>query len=1235
MVSIFRVIRENNVQVLNQLIGLATGEVSISHYNNNYLSKEDLLNLQQQLKTTGSKFVDFNRKSSNGRTALHVAATWNRVEIVQLLVDCPLVNVNLQDRENGWTALHRALFMGNVDIARILLGRQDIDLSIKDREGFRAFEVYDSTIPDAFPSKIMLKNNQKAIDESQIEVDEIEAHVSADKRYFSTGGTDVYTWGQNTNYVLGQPDSENRSRPERIHFQLDSQQNPAVTKRPAYVIESVAMAKYHMTILTSESSNNLLVCGFGRGGRLGLGKDADTQLVPTPVLWSEKIVSVAPGRDHTIALTESGVVISFGSNEFGQLGYEIESSKKKDEVPMQHKPKKIQAQNLKKQHIIGVAASRIHSVVYTDFDLFTFGLNQGQLGYHQSDSNESCQITPRKVSMSMEIQQVVANDNATVVLNKFHEVILLCNYSQQRLLFPSGTQVNRLAVNHIVKLIPSGTEYLGAITSLGDVFIWTCKSLAKSNKTTVSTPKRVWSSSKTYLSAIDASLGQYGEIIVCTVSGHVFLGQPDGNSYKFKEIPYIQRCISVCANSSGAFAAIRAEYLLQPTEVMPSTIKYDICHSLPYMWIKEELQKEIDGLTAQMTVTKPNISDEDNTKNFEQQEIRNEFENLVNIAVDNAWKRIETVSNKDEILDTVFVVQDRKIYCHSSILACRGLMFKHMIDTVDKNVGYIDISLTKRQDNRTEIHIGNCELTSLLLMVDYIYMDEYEHPMKVFFRPPALCGIVDVKKIQRDLVALAEIFRLPHLLSSAQSSFNHQPVPSFVSDLNNLIGHHQPNILLKTKDRDILCHEVILRHRCAFFYNLLSPQSFWVSHRRKQQKILEVDLQHMSSDVAETIIQFIYLDSEEYSLFDNIEKCTEEAMLYFLLDLLCEADALMIERLKSIVEKTLVRFIKLRTVSTIIEHANAYWANSLKNTCMVFIKANLPVFLSLSTDITDPSEVEDDEFSTSIYALSLGDGSNIGNFVETLVTLHPEKSSPVMKPQESFQKPKKTVHEPFEDSVQSATPYSWVANAENVIEPSLRNILEETHPMENSTLKTPKSTTPKKISQKERRKTSLQLQESSSSLPVKPVWGKVTSEPIISLTKVIEKDEEQNTKSSKGKIVYIPEEDLLNVPRETKHPNKEKKMIYNPIESIGSTFRLTPIRRSANTSNQTDSSSNIQSFKTIQNQQLEDYKLKNTKPKKNLTRIQKEEQAIAGLEQYYIQTLNIMSGEWCEVQRIV
>lgn len=76
---------------------------------------------------------------------------------------------------------------------------------------------------------------------------------------------------------------------------------------------------------------------------------------------------------------------------------------------MQLVPRKIQAQSLKKQSILGAAASTVHSVVYTSTEIFTFGYNHGQLGYFQPD-NESCQVTPRKVStMSADIIQVVAN----------------------------------------------------------------------------------------------------------------------------------------------------------------------------------------------------------------------------------------------------------------------------------------------------------------------------------------------------------------------------------------------------------------------------------------------------------------------------------------------------------------------------------------------------------------------------------------------------------------------------------------------------------------------------------------------------------------------------------------------------------------------------------------------------------------------------------------------------------
>lgn len=105
MVSIFKVIRDNDIHLLNYLIDSSAGDQHHNTYNN--IPKQDIQFIQQQLKNSGSKYYDLNRRSVNGRTALHCAVTWNRVEMAKALIDCPSVNVNLQDRENGWTALHR------------------------------------------------------------------------------------------------------------------------------------------------------------------------------------------------------------------------------------------------------------------------------------------------------------------------------------------------------------------------------------------------------------------------------------------------------------------------------------------------------------------------------------------------------------------------------------------------------------------------------------------------------------------------------------------------------------------------------------------------------------------------------------------------------------------------------------------------------------------------------------------------------------------------------------------------------------------------------------------------------------------------------------------------------------------------------------------------------------------------------------------------------------------------
>ena len=357
------------------------------------------------------------------------------------------------------------------------------------------------------------------------------------------------------------------------------------------------------------------------------------------------------------------------------------------------------------------------------------------------------------------------------------------------------------------------------------------------------------------------------------------------------------------------------------------------------------------------------------------------------------------------------------------------------------------IKLEKQSnDGRLIIHINNCQLAAILLLLDYIYTDEYHHPMNAFFQIPDLCFqdidsftdkksiLASANQIQRDLVALATIFQLPQLLSSAQQSFSHVPVPS--------ITDHLKSMLEKAKGTDVSIqtiegneahsdyHQIILRQRCSYFGNLLKPESVWIQKRLTEMntKRIQINLDHISKEVMDTIIQYIYLDLDKSNLFNNIKKAKEENMIQFLLEFLCEADFLLLNRLKSITEQVLVPFIKLRSATTIFEYADVCLANSLKKSCLQFITVNLPVFLgsnmldsiadTLLRDLenyvrqsqidemptvfrgqdhfdlkaTEDLEEEDAEFASSLYALSRGDGS-IATFNEILTTYYPEKQS--------------------------------------------------------------------------------------------------------------------------------------------------------------------------------------------------------------------------------------------------
>jgi hypothetical protein len=109
------------------------------------------------------------------------------------------------------------------------------------------------------------------------------------------------------------------------------------------------------------------------------------------------IVCVALGQDHTLALTKSGEVLSWGLNRFHQLGYVVEtiSTPGRLDEPIQSVPRKVYGA-LKKEQVRGVAACKIASACWTDKEVFTWGTNNGQLGYDKTA--QPIQILPRKVT---------------------------------------------------------------------------------------------------------------------------------------------------------------------------------------------------------------------------------------------------------------------------------------------------------------------------------------------------------------------------------------------------------------------------------------------------------------------------------------------------------------------------------------------------------------------------------------------------------------------------------------------------------------------------------------------------------------------------------------------------------------------------------------------------------------------------------------------------------------------
>ncbi|RFU35144.1 hypothetical protein B7463_g1218, partial [Scytalidium lignicola] len=1011
-----------------------------------------------KLQATNLGKAEINSRDRQGRTVLHCAASStseNATSFALALIEHPAIDIYIQDYESGWTALHRALYFGNVEVARALINKDMRDpttggaskgvssiIKVKDHEGNRPFDVYNATI-----ARRTLQFHKPAGDSDGGSDEEDSESVQAGLRsdnvmYPSLDGDELFAFGSNKNFNLGFGDEDDRHHPEKIILKrpdhllfrfyqeyLESIRTtnealysslsklspksksdlPSIIQSRPIVIQDVALAKLHSAVLTTDPESNLYVCGFGPGGRLGTG-DERTRFnyvcIEDGALAGKKVVTVTLGQNHTLAVSSEGEIFSWGTNTWGQLGYTLPRPALKDQEPMCASPRQVFGP-LKREWIIGVAASAIHSVAYTSTSLYTWGKNEGQLGLMDSDSRSlEIQPIPRKVAASLfmsPIIQVSAINRATTCLLANHTVCVFTNYgynivkfplhdafSNYHLRSPSFTTRYDASPSHISH-VTSGGDTIAAVSSRGDLFTMTVSQKLDINPTATSTtnpskikgalsqPQRIWSLRKGHWDGVKSvGVAENGSVIFCTHAGAVWrrvrgtaikdtnLGrlEPFGKKdFKFQRVPGLTKVTAVRSNTFGVYAAIRTDCDVTKTQIKveDQTLWEDVAPLLDLSDLQSsELSEEEESDTPRYwTPAIPkDVFDGLKYAVLSSPDIESDVErHLKGLILEQENYDIELCSSISEV----------RIPAHGFILAARSpVMRSKMSEFRESGSATLpDVLVIESVDNMVRITFQGLDFLALLNLAIYIYNDavvdvwHFTRPLpKMAFR---------FRQVRVELMKLASSLKIEKLEGAVRLMT--EPIRRLDRDMSLAIQDpkyfEDGDAIIELEASEMTVHSALLRQRCPFFEGLFHGRAGgqWLAGRRSDQSdFVRIDMKHIDQPTFELVLRYLYADVGT-DLFDNVVSSDIDVFSDLVMDVMGVANELMLDRLSQICQEVLGRFVNTRNACQLLNAVAPCSVTEFKDAGLEYICLQLELMLEnrLLDDLDDDlvSELEE------------------------------------------------------------------------------------------------------------------------------------------------------------------------------------------------------------------------------------------------------------------------------------
>lgn len=827
----------------------------------------------------------------------------------------------------------------------------------------------------------------------------------------SVDGDELFLFGSNKNLTLGVGDEDDRQYPERIHLKRPDellqrfyqsylaqhdiegptslpniQDIPALVRDRHLVVQDVVMSKLHSAIITTDPVSNLYICGVGRGGRLGLG-DENTQFRFVPVqgpIAGKKIREVALGQNHTMAVVGNGELWTWGLNSNSQLGYILPPPMKADEEPMSLLPRQVFG-TLKKEIVLGVAASANHSVAHTGASLYCWGRNVGQLALMDADSRSlEIQYTPRRVAASLlaaPIEMVSAIDKATVCLLANHSVWVFSNYGYNLVKFPfpdvftnhnlnASTYSNRYDPGRRdINYITSGGDTIAAVTARGDLFTMHLKADLNQPASSTTNPSKIkgaltqpqciWDSRKD--GVISVGIGEHGSVIICTESGAVWkrvkrttrkvygiaaLSDVKRNDFKFQRVPYITNCVAVRSSIFGAFAAIRKDNRVMTEEVGISgqTIWDDVgsllclCDfvaSAPLSNGKQARKSWEAAIVREKLGSVPHeiLSSEDVETDLKHWLTANAFRY-------NDFDAEICTSSSPEI----------RIPIHCWALSARSPILRECLTVFHDLGSFEDETLTiKTTSERLLLTISNIDILTLLNIVVYAYQDKHIPVWKYTRESPT--EAFRFRHVRTEVMKVASHLQMMKLEAAARLQTGVEP--SLDVDLKEAISHPEffddGDFVIELEGAEVSAHSQLVCQRCPFFEGVFHgrSQGQWLAGRRDEldgTDKVRINLKHISPDTFDFVLEFLYADVGG-EIFNDVTAATIDDFSEIVLEVMSVANELMLDRLSEICQSIIGKFVTTRNISLLLNEISPCSVTEFKDAGLEYICLQLESML--------------------------------------------------------------------------------------------------------------------------------------------------------------------------------------------------------------------------------------------------------------------------------------------------